>query len=116
MGGFRGRAARIRAFRRAYNQSIASRSHMLPSSEPVTAPQTEPAPRTGFDFRLLLGILLLAIAAVLTWRTIEELELRRNLRTQLAEISHVRYDLLNADRWVAQLVPILEARIDALDL
>jgi hypothetical protein len=89
---------------------------MLPSSQSVAASETEHAPRSGFDFRLLAGILLLAVAAVLTWQTIEGLEARRRLRTELAEISHVRYDLLNADRWVSQLVPILEARIDALDL
>ena len=29
----------------------------------------------------------------------------------MAEISHVRYGLLNADRWVDKLVPILEAQI-----
>ncbi len=34
----------------------------------------------------------------------------------LAEISHVRYGLLNADRWVEKIVPILDAQIDALDL
>ncbi len=35
---------------------------------------------------------------------------------ELAEISHVRYGLLNADRWVEKIVPILSAQIDALDL
>jgi paraquat-inducible protein A len=34
----------------------------------------------------------------------------------LAEISHARYRLLNADRWVEKIVPILDAQIDALDL
>lgn len=34
----------------------------------------------------------------------------------LAEISHARYGLLNADRWVEKIVPILDAQIDALDL
>lgn len=37
-------------------------------------------------------------------------------RMELAEISHVRYGLLNADRWVEKIVPILGAQIDALDL
>jgi hypothetical protein len=76
----------------------------------------EPEIRSGFDFRLVPGILLLGVAAVLTWQTIDALAQRRKLRTDLAEISHVRYDLLNADRWVSSLVPILESRIDALDL
>jgi Paraquat-inducible protein A len=95
---------------------IASRLHMLPKSEPVTGPQTEPEIHSSFDFRLVAAILLLAAATALTWMTIEGLSARRQLRTDLAEISHVRYDLLNADRWVSQLVPILEAQIDALDL
>jgi hypothetical protein len=89
---------------------------MTPSSEPVAITSAEPEPRTGFDFRLVAGILLLAAAAFLTSRTIDSLSKRRVMRTDLAEISHVRYDLLNADRWVSQLVPILEARIDALDI
>ena len=67
-------------------------------------------------FRLVAGVLLLAAAIVFTWLTIDGLSSRRKLRTELAEISHVRYGLLNADRWVEKIVPILDARIDALDL
>jgi hypothetical protein len=70
----------------------------------------------GTDFRVIGGALLLAVAAWNTWRTIEGLEARRKMRVELAEIGHVRYDLLNADRWVQRLVPILEAKIDAIDL
>ena len=44
------------------------------------------------------------------------LSARRRLRTELAEISHVRYGLLNADRWMERIVPILEANIDTLDI
>jgi len=68
------------------------------------------------DFRLVAGVVLLAAAMVFTWLTIEGLSSRRRLRTDLAEISHARYGLLNADRWVGKMVPILEAKIDALDL
>jgi len=68
------------------------------------------------DFRIVAGVLLLAAATVCTWRTIGGLSARRTLRTELAEITHVRYGLLNADRWVEKIVPILEAKIDALDL
>ena len=35
---------------------------------------------------------------------------------ELAEISHVRYGLLNANRWREIIAPILAARIDTLDL
>ena len=68
------------------------------------------------NFRLITGVLLLVPAIVFTWLTIDGLSSRRRLRMELAEISHVRYGLLNADRWVEKIVPILEAKIDALDL
>ena len=67
-------------------------------------------------FRLVAGALLLAAAAVFTWLTVDRLAARRILRTELAEISHARYDILSADRWVEKLLPILEAKIDALDV
>jgi hypothetical protein len=72
--------------------------------------------RGKIDFRLIAAVLLLAVAAVCTWWTIDGLAKRRVLRTELAEISHARYDLLNIDHWVAKLVPILDAKVDALDL
>ena len=99
------------------NLSVAERhcysTLMIPSSE--SADLTRPDPQ-GIDFRLIAGVLLLAAAAVCTWWTIDGLSKRRVLRTELAEISHARYDLLNVDRWVAKLVPILDERVDALDL
>jgi len=67
------------------------------------------------DIRLAASLVLLGTAIVNTALTVDGLEARRTLRTDLAEISHVRYGVLNADRWVESLVPILEARIDALD-
>jgi hypothetical protein len=68
------------------------------------------------NFRLIGSLVLLATAIVFTRSTIEGLEQRRELRTELAEISHVRYGLLNADQWIARLVPILDAKIDSIDL
>jgi hypothetical protein len=64
----------------------------------------------------MVGFLLLAPAIWFTWLTIEGLAARRNLRMELAEMSHVRYGLLNADRWREIIVPILNAKIDGLDL
>jgi hypothetical protein len=61
-------------------------------------------------------LLLLAAAVYSVWQTIDILSSRRMRRMELAEISHVRYGLLNADRWVEKIVPILDAQIDALDL
>ena len=65
---------------------------------------------------MVAGVVLLAAAAVCTWWTIDGLSKRRVLRTELAEISHARYDLLNVDHWVAKLLPVLDERVDALDL
>jgi hypothetical protein len=85
-------------------------------SEDIVPARPERHSRIKIVFRLVAGVLLLVVAGVFTWRTIDGLSSRRTLRMDLAEISHARYDLLNVDHWVRQLVPILEARIDALDL
>lgn len=61
-------------------------------------------------------MLLLAAAGYSVWQTTVILSDRRLRRTELAEISHVRYGLLNADRWVEKIVPVLNAQVDALDL
>lgn len=68
------------------------------------------------DFRLIAGVILLAATAVCTWLTIQGLAARRTLRTELAEISHARYDLLNVNHWIEKILPIADAKIDALDL
>ena len=70
----------------------------------------------SYPLRLAAGLLLLLAVGNSVWQTIGILSARRTLRTELAEISHARYGLLNADRWVEKIVPILEAQIDALDL
>lgn len=41
---------------------------------------------------------------------------RREVRTDLAELQHVRYGLLNADQWRGIIGPILNAQVDKLDL
>lgn len=66
--------------------------------------------------RVAAALLLLAPAILYTWRTWDELGARRLLRMDLAETEHIRYGLFNADRWVEQIVPILDRQIDALDL
>jgi len=86
---------------------------MLSSESPASS---QLAPRGSIDIRLGAAVLLLLPATVFTWLTINGLAARRTLRVELAEISHARYDLLNADRWIEKIVPILDARIDALDL
>jgi hypothetical protein len=73
-------------------------------------------PRRIFDFRFVIALLLLAPAALYAWRTVDGLASRRVLRTDLAELGHVRFGVLNADRWVEKILPILNGKIDALDL
>jgi len=77
---------------------------------------TQTGPQRKFDFRFAAALLLLAPAVLFTWRTMDGLAKRRLLRTDQAEIGHVRYGMLNADRWVDQILPILNGKIDALDL
>ena len=69
-----------------------------------------------FDFRLAAAILLLLPAIWFSWLTVDGLSMRRDLRTDLAEIQHVRYGLLSADQWRAIIGPILNAQVDKLDL
>jgi hypothetical protein len=89
---------------------------MSRTTEPVPSSEPDRSSRSRIDFRLVAGVVLLVVAAISTWLTIEGLSSRRRLRTELAEISHARYGLLNVDRWVADIVPILDAKIDAMDL
>jgi hypothetical protein len=65
---------------------------------------------------LAIGAILLLPAAWFTWQTVDGLATRRDLRTDLAELTHVRYGLLSADRWRDIIAPILNAQIDRLDL
>jgi len=76
----------------------------------------EPEPQSKFDFRFAAALLLLAPAVWFTWQTIDGLAARRVLRTEQAELGHARYGMLNADRWVERIVPILNQKIDELDL
>ena len=89
---------------------------MFPSSEPVASSQLDTDPKLKIDFRLGASVLLLVAATVFTWLTIDGLASRRRLRTELAEINHARYGLLNANRWLERVMPVLDAKIDAMDL
>jgi hypothetical protein len=75
-----------------------------------------PAPSRWFHFRLAAALILLLPAIWFSWRTIDGLANRRDLRTDLAELEHVRYGLLSADQWRAIIGPILNAQVDKLDL
>ncbi|HEY2471454.1 MAG TPA: paraquat-inducible protein A [Terracidiphilus sp.] len=66
--------------------------------------------------RLAAGIILILPAIWFSWRTVDGLATRREFRTDLAELEHVRYGLLSADQWRAIIGPILNAQVDKLDL
>ena len=57
------------------------------------------APTRQLDLRLAVAVILLIPTIWFTWLTANGLVARRQLRTDLAELSHVRYGLLNAERW-----------------
>ena len=83
------------------------------------AVQPVPSPRhasRSFDFRFAAGAILLLPVIWFTWLTVDGLAARRQLRTDLAELTHVRYGLLSADRWRDIILPILNAQVDGLDL
>jgi len=73
-------------------------------------------PSRWFNLSLAASIVLLVPAIWFSWRTIDGLDKRRDLRTDLAELEHVRYGLLSADQWRAIIGPILNAQVDKLDL
>jgi hypothetical protein len=83
----------------------------------VALPESSPRePSRQFDLRFAAGAILLFPVIWFTWLTVDGLAARRQLRTDLAELTHVRYGLLNADRWRDIIAPILSAQIDNLDL
>jgi len=69
-----------------------------------------------FHLRLAAGILLLLPAIWFSWRTVAGLDSRRDLRTDLAELEHVRYGILDADQWRAIIAQILNEQIDNINL
>ena len=77
---------------------------------------TPRGPSRWFYLRLAAGMILLLPAIWFSWRTMDGLDKRRDFRTDLAELEHVRYGLLSADQWRAIIAPILNAQVDKLDL
>ena len=53
---------------------------------------TEPSP-PQVDFRFAAGVILLLPVIWFTWLTVDGLAARRQLRSDLAELTHVRYGL-----------------------
>jgi len=69
-----------------------------------------------YYLRLAASAILLLPAIWFTWLTVDGLAKRRDLRTDLAELQHVRYGLLSADQWRGIIGPILNGQVDKLDL
>jgi hypothetical protein len=59
---------------------------------------------------------LLAISIVLTVQLIVQAKQNQEAKTDLAEINHVRYGLLNADEWTQRVTLILTKKIIEFDL
>ncbi len=66
--------------------------------------------------RLAAGVMLLLPAIWFSWKTVRGLAARHLIRTDLAEITHVRYGILSADQWRGIIGPMLNGQIDKLDL
>jgi hypothetical protein len=66
--------------------------------------------------RRILALGLLTAAGWLLVALVGDLNRVKAMKTDLAEIHHVRYGLLDADIWVDRIGAILEKRVDELDL
>ena len=87
--------------------------------EESAATPANPSPREHsrwFDFRLAAAAILLLPAIWFSWKTVDRLAARRLIRTDLAEITNVRYGILSADQWRTIIGPMLDAQVDKLDL
>jgi hypothetical protein len=69
-----------------------------------------------FQLRLAVAAILLLPAIWFSWKTVNGLAERRELRTDLAEIEHARYGILSADQWRAIIGPMLDAQVGKIDL
>lgn len=69
-----------------------------------------------FIARRVVAVVLFVAAAVLTVQLIADLNRIKVLKTDLAEVHHVRYGLLDADEWVDRIASVIEKRVTELDL
>lgn len=81
--------------------------------------QANPTPSEhsgSLNFRLAAALILLLPAIWFSWKTVDGLAARRDMRTDLAEITNARYGILSADQWRAIIGPMFNAQVDKLDL
>lgn len=63
-----------------------------------------------------LLVALLLLMAVLSWKLIGNLRTHQQLVQDRAELRHVKYGMLNADQWVAQVTVIVENKVRELEI
>ncbi len=88
---------------------------VLENASTLTKPSTSGHTR-WYGLRLTVAAILLVPAIWFSWKTVDGLAARRNMRTDLAEIENAQYGILSADKWRSIIGPILNAQIDQLDL
>ena len=64
---------------------------------------------------LLLGALLILMAGM-SWKLIDNMRLHQQLVLDRAELRHVKYGMLNADKWAQQVGAIVEKKVEELEL
>ncbi|NEV63383.1 paraquat-inducible protein A [Thiorhodococcus minor] len=69
-----------------------------------------------FIARRVVAVAFFVAAAVLTVQLVTDLNRIKVLKTDLAEVHHVRYGLLDADEWVDRISAVIEKRVSELDL
>ena len=68
--------------------------------------------RTG----LIIGALLLCMAASLTFNITKDINIQRQYKNDLAEINNIKYELLNPEIWVNKIFGIISKRIDEFEI
>jgi hypothetical protein len=63
-----------------------------------------------------LLVALLVLMAALSWQLIGNLRTHQQLVQDRAELRHVKYGMLNADQWVAQVTVIVEKKVRELEI
>ena len=67
-------------------------------------------------FIILISLGLLGVATTLTTQMIVQAKENQEMKTDLAEINHARYGLMNADEWRDQVTLIMSKKILEMDL
>ena len=66
--------------------------------------------------KIVISVIIFMVAAVLTVQLMVQARQNQKLKTDLAEINHIRYGLLNVDEWTDQVTTILTIKIVEFEL